>query len=317
MCYIYIIVVLRETQHFLRGENMKYLLAIGNFFLIFLLCSCTPDQNSGKTKIAAGVPPIAGLASAIGGERMEIISILPSGRTPHDFTPNTATVRQAAGAALFLSAGMPFENKITDFLAGQNKDVCDISDGITRIEFHDGGTDAHHHHDGCSHDNHDPHIWLSPQNAVKISENICAAFCRIDPAGTEYYRKNLEIVKNELLATHQDIENRLAPFKGKVFFVYHPAFGYFADAYGLKQRAIELNGREARADQLAQITREAKNAGVKVIFVQEQFNPGSATALAKQIGGTVKPLDPLSGDLIGNFKEIANALEKGFKSEIE
>jgi hypothetical protein len=51
--------------------------------------------------------------------------------------------------------------------------------------------------------------------------------------------------------------------------------------------------------------------------VQEQFNPGSATALAKQIGGTVKPLDPLSGDLIGNFKEIANALEKGFKSEIE
>ena len=83
----------------------------------------------------------------------------------------------------------------------------------------------------------------------------------------------------------------------------------------MKQRAIELNGREATAVQLATITREAKKAGVSVIFVQEQFNPGSAQALARQIGGDVAPLDPLATDLISNFKKIADSLERGFESQ--
>lgn len=283
--------------------------------LLILISGCSQENNNGKIKIAAGIPPVAGLASAIGGERIEVISILPHGRTPHDFAPNTTTVRQAANSALFLSTGMPFENKVADFLAGQKKQVSNVSRGISRIEFHDGGDHDHHHHDGCTHDDHDPHVWLSPLNAIRIAENICDDLCRIDPAGEMYYRENLDSIKSELLELHKHIASELAPFKGKTFFVYHPAFGYFADAYGLKQRAIELNGREARADQLAQITKEAKNAGVKIIFVQEQFNPGSAQALARQIGGTVEPLDPLAEDLTGNFKKTASALIKGFNAE--
>ena len=275
-------------------------------------------------KVAVGLPPAAALAELIAGKRMEIICMLPPGRTPHDFAPRTDTVRKSAGAALFLSTGMPFENKIAEFMKGKAA-VCDISRRIKRIEFSDGDVHHHHHDDGDhdeDHDHHghhhegsDPHIWLSPKNAVIMAENICADLTAADPAGAEYYRKNLETLRERLLDIDRRIAGMLAPYKGRVFFVYHPAFGYFAEAYGLRQRAIELNGREATPVQLAQVIKDAKTENVSTIFVQEQFNPGSAKALAGEIGGSVAPLDPLAKNLPENLEKIATALLDGFRKE--
>ena len=280
----------------------------------FALTSCSPKSDSGKIKVAAGLPPIAGLTEIIGGERVEVISVLPQGKTPHDFTPRTDTIRQTAGAGLFLTTGMPFENKISDFMR-ERATVCDVTEGIERIAFHDGGNHDHQHHDGCSHDDHDPHVWLSPANAIAIAENILNALCELDPDGAEYYRANFEALRTRLNELDQRISGQLAPYAGRTFFVYHPAFGYFAHAYHLNQRAIELNGREATTTQLVQIRREAREAGARTIFIQEQFNPGSAEALARDIGGNAVPLDPLAQDLPGNLEKIAEAIIAGFAKE--
>ena len=111
---------------------------------------------------------------------------------------------------------------------------------------------------------------------------------------------------------HENMLKRLAPYKGRTFFVYHPAFGYFANLYGLEQRAIELGGREATPARMASVIREARKAGVKVVFVQKQFNPASAKALANAIKGEVMELDPLAPDAEKNFNDICGALLKGF-----
>ena len=285
------------------------------FFAVLLLAStvgCPQKKNVEKLKIAAGLPPVAGLASAIGGNRIEVISVLPEGKTPHDFTPRNETIRQTADAQVFLTTGMPFENKISAFMKQRAK-ICNVSTGIQRIAFQDGRDNDHHHHDGCSHDDHDPHVWLSPANAIRIAENICTELIELDPDGKEFYVKNLVVLKEKLSALDAEIAGQLAPFAGKSFFVYHPAFGYFADAYKLKQRAIELNGREASAADLAQIIREAKAADIHTVFVQEQFNPRNANALAKEINGKVVPLDPLAADITENFRKIANAIAAGFR----
>ena len=137
----------------------------------------------------------------------------------------------------------------------------------------------------------------------------------IDPVNAVSYRKNLKDFSIKLKKIDQEISAKLTPYKGRTFFVYHPAFGYFANAYGLKQRAIELNGREASPAQLAQITKEAKAGNISTIFIQEQFNPGSAKALARQIGGVAAPLDPLAADICENFIKIARSLESGFNAE--
>ena len=287
------------------------------FFAVLLLAStvgCPQKKNVEKLKIAAGLPPVAGLASAIGGNRIEVISVLPEGKTPHDFTPRNETIRQTADAQVFLTTGMPFENKISAFMKQRAK-ICNVSTGIQRIAFQDGRDNDHHHHDGCSHDDHDPHVWLSPANAIRIAENICTELIELDPDGKEFYVKNLVVLKEKLSALDAEIADQLEPFAGKSFFVYHPAFGYFADAYKLKQRAIELNGREASAADLAQIIREAKAADIHTVFVQEQFNPRNANALAREINGKVVPLDPLAADITENFRKIANAIAAGFRGK--
>ena len=205
------------------------------FFAVLLLAStvgCPQKKNVEKLKIAAGLPPVAGLASAIGGNRIEVISVLPEGKTPHDFTPRNETIRQTADAQVFLTTGMPFENKISAFMKQRAK-ICNVSTGIQRIAFQDGRDNDHHHHDGCSHDDHDPHVWLSPANAIRIAENICNELIELDPDGKEFYVKNLVVLKDKLSALDAEIAGQLAPFAGKSFFVYHPAFGYFADAYKL------------------------------------------------------------------------------------
>ena len=110
---------------------------------------------------------------------------------------------------------------------------------------------------------------------------------------------------------HETLLKTLQPCKGKSFFVYHPAFGYFAQLYQLEQKAIELGGREVTPARMAAVIREARKAQVKVIFVQKQFNPSSARALARAIKGEVAELDPLAPDVEKNFKEISAALVKG------
>ena len=108
------------------------------------------------------------------------------------------------------------------------------------------------------------------------------------------------------------LHETLLPYKGRTFFVHHPAFGYFAAAYGLKQRGIEMGGREPSPAQLAEVIREAREHGVKTIFVQKEFNPASSAALAKAIGGATAGLDPLEADVTANFRAIADALVQGF-----
>ncbi len=283
---------------------------------VLLLCGCSPQQETpapGKLQLAAGLPPVAYLVNAVAGERAETVSILPEGRTPHDFTPRTGTLQQAAQAKIFFTSGQTFENRCAAFLKGKSI-ICDVTKNIPRIHFSDGsGNHRHCRNETCdSHSDSDPHIWLSAKNAAVIAQNITGALIAADPAGRETYLANCRKLTADLQQLDEKIRRDLAPFAGRTFFVYHPAFGYFARDYQLKQRAVELNGREAGATQLAAIIREAAAAGCSTVFVQKQFNPHTAGALAERIGGTVEFLDPLAYDLMQNLRRTADALKSGF-----
>ena len=277
----------------------------------------TPAAN-GKLHVVTGLPPVAYLTRRIGGDRITVDSILPEGRTPHDFTPRTPAIREAARSRLFLTTGQTFESKIAAALSGRTP-IRDATAGIRRIPATDGGHDHHdghehhdHHDHDCAADGLDPQVWLSCRNAAAMADNIAAALTEIDPAGAELYRRNRDELKAELRRLDEELKRELAPLAGRTFFVYHPAFGYFAADYRLKQRAVELDGREAGAARLAALIREARAAGATTIFVQKQFNPRTARALAEQIGGTVEHLDPLAFDLTDNLRRSAAAIRRGF-----
>ena len=287
-------------------------------FLLFLSLLAFPLSGAGEIPVCTGLAPVAHIASAVGGSRIKVSTMLPPGRSPHDYAPGTRELRLAMGAKIFLTTNMLYEQRITRAL--KNKvPVADVSATIHRIPLESGGHSHDHHHCGLDHHScggdaasGDPHVWLSPLNCALIAQQIALELGKIAPEHKAEFASRAAEYGKKMRKLHENMLKRLAPHKGKSFFVYHPAFGYIAQLYGLKQCAIELGGREAAPGRMAAVIRQAKKAGVKVVFVQKQFNPASARALANAIKGEVMELDPLEGNVEANFEAVCNALLKGF-----
>ena len=150
---------------------------------------------------------------------------------------------------------------------------------------------------------------MSPRLAKLIAANIYEGLKSVDPAYGADYEKNLRALQGRLDEINAKLAKALAPLRGKEFMVFHPAFGHFAKEYGLKQVAVEIEGKEPSAKELAQLVDWAKREGVKVIFVQPQFSRKSAEAVAKSVGGVVVPMDPLAKDYVKNLEEMASKIE--------
>ena len=315
-------------------------LALPVLAALFITVGCGDNRKNsagagGRLVVCSGLPPVAYLASAVGGGRVESKSVLPEGRSPHDYSPGPREIGDVMSAKLFFTTGMNFENIVGRPIDPKQTRVVDVTGGVKRIPFdgdHDDDCDEHdHHHDAkhdakeAAHEEHehehehehgalDPHVWLSADNAAVIAANIAKALTEADPQGAAVYAANLAAVKKTLAGSLAYAKQELAPYAGREFFVYHPAFGYFAKSVGLKQVGIELGGREATPARLAEVIRAAREHKVKVVFVQPQFNPNSARALGDAIGGKVAGLNPLAGDIPANIRAMTDALKEGFSA---
>jgi zinc transport system substrate-binding protein len=137
------------------------------------------------------------------------------------------------------------------------------------------------------------------------------ALIEIDPAGRQEYEENLTAFHRKLDSLDAYIRTTLAPVKGTELFVFHPAFGYFADEYGLIQKPVETGGKEPSARDLAKLIEEARVYKPKVIFVQPQYARKSAETLAEQIGCAVVPINPLPQDYFKEMREMCNKIRTG------
>jgi zinc transport system substrate-binding protein len=238
-------------------------------------------------------------------------------------------------AKLFLAVGLPFEIRLLAKIrsARQQLTVVDTTEGITKRKMtshhhpshtqpsehtphakaHQDDREAHeqhgHHHHKAAAAGDDPHVWLSPPLLLTMAHNTARALQQVDPAHTAAYEQNLTALTKDIETTHQQVREVLAPYKGQSFYVFHPAFGYFGDAYGLKQQAVEIQGKSPTPRQLARLIANAKADKVKIIFVQPQFDTKSAEAVAKAIGGAVVAMDPLARDVLGNFGRMSTRIK--------
>lgn len=287
-------------------------------FSIILFCAGCSDQNStrrgGKPTVFVSILPQARLAREIAGEHATIRVLVGEGQSPHTFEPTPRQMVDLVEARLLLTVGVPFEKQLISKIRPlcPNLKIAETQKGVPLIEM------LHAHHDGeCVHElgAKDPHIWLSPRNAITMAENMATALKEIHPEHAANYDKNLKILTDKLRALDRETGERLAPFKGNRFYVFHPAFGYFADAYGLQQIPIEMEGKAPSPRQLARLMEQAKADGVRIIFVQKQFPADSAKAIADAIGGKIIQLDPLAEDYFLNLNEITTNLHDAWTDE--
>ena len=303
--------------------------------VVLLPAVLIPDAH-GQIKAFVGIAPEACLVERIGGSHVSVSVLVGPGQNHHTFEPTPKQMVDLAEATVYFSIGLPFERRLLEKIREANPSLkcIDAREGISlrKMETADEGKMGRFPISGLHGGVHgtagnreasqfsragamDPHVWLSPLNAKIIAANICKGLEEVDPTHAAGYENNLDGLQNELEALNARIAGVLAPFKGRAFYVYHPAFGYFADAYGLKQISIEIEGKEPTAKQLAELIARAKADGVRVIFVQQQFPRRPAEAIAEEIGCAVVSIDPLSHDYIANLERIAEKLRAALQTK--
>ncbi len=288
-------------------------------------CSDKP-RPSGRAKptVFACIAPHGCFARRIAGGLVDVQVLVGAGANPHTFEPAAIQMVALSRAGLYLRAGMPFETALCDKLAGMTGGprIIDLLAGIDLPDNSDEH-DEHAEHDNAAwpHAGHghglgrDPHVWLAPKLAARQAATIRDAMCQAYPAHADEFRRNAAALTTELDALDAKIAAALAPYKGRTIFVYHPAFGYFAAAYGLGQQAVETGGKSPSLKDIASLIANAKAQHVRVIFVQPQFSTQAATTIADEIGGVVVPIDDLAEDYMTNMQSMAEKVCSALSGE--
>lgn len=259
--------------------------------------------------VFVGVPPYAELVERIGGDRVEVHVLVQPGQDPHTFEPTPRQMLALAKASVFFHAGLPFEERLAEKIRQSRRAlaVVDLGQGVAKRPLAGGCGHGDHGPGGCP--EHaagvDPHIWLAPPLLKLQARTIAEALESADPSHGPQYRENLSALLGDIEATHARIAAALGPLRGQSFYVYHAAFGYFGDAYGLKQQAVEVGGRSPSPKQLRAVVARAKAQRVRILFVQPQFDQRSAQIVAGAIGGAVVPIDPLAAGVLENLERTA------------
>lgn len=301
---------------------MKKNILVVIMFLFLLTCLSSPALCF-PMEIFVSIPPQKWLSDKLGGPLVTTHVLVGKGQDPHTYEPTPRQITALSHARIYFTLDLEFEEQILPKLKknAPGLRLIDTADAIPKIAMtghdehgqDDHGHDSHARTQGKRHrEGFDPHVWLSPLNLKIMAAAMAEAMIAHDPTNTSAYEKNLLTVNQTLDHLHQKITQELAPYQGQSFYVFHPAFGYFAHTYHLQQKAIETGGKSPTPKQLATLINQARTSGARVIFIQPQFDPKSASAIASAIHGEVVPLDPLAEDVLTNLENMTARIKKAF-----
>lgn len=283
-----------------------------------------------KVNAIVSILPQETFLKKVGGEHVKVTVMVPPGSEPHSYEPKPSQMKELANANVYFSIGVEFENAWLPKFQDQNKKmvIVDSTKGIKRVSmqdhlFHEEGHDhevheednhEEHGHEDHHHDGLDPHVWLSAGNVAVIAKNMAAELVKLDPAHQKDYEKNLQMFLDEIKKMDGQIHALLDPLpKPRMFMVFHPAWGYFANEYGLTQMAIEIEGKEPKPQELVELLKEAKEEKVHAIFTAPEFSDKAAKLLANELHIPVVSVSPLNPKWEANLIMFAKTIAEGAK----
>ncbi len=296
-----------------------------------------------KLPVFVSIVPQKYFVQQIGKNLVEVQAMVQPGASPATYEPKPKQMADLSKSKIYFAIGVPFENAWLEKIADTNPNMrlVHTDHGIKKIAMtahhhhHDEKAEKHHedehheadhdhekkeHHDEAAHDEDhhehaglDPHIWLSPQLVKIQARTILAALQKADPAHSSTYKTNFQDFVARIDQLDADLKKTFAGKKDLQFMVFHPAWGYLAHAYGLKQVPIEIEGKDPKPAQLKKLIQHARENGIKVVFVQPQFSTKSAKLVAREIGGKVTFADPLASDWMANLRHVADNFEAALK----
>jgi zinc transport system substrate-binding protein len=278
-----------------------------------------------KVDVVVSILPQKTFVKKITKDLANIHLLVKPGNSPHSYEPKPSQMVDISKSNLYFSIGVEFENVWLDRFKSQNKNLIIIptDHGIKKISMKPHHHEEDHHddmdHKHKDHDEHhedeehehkglDPHIWTSVSNVKIIAKNIYEAMIKYDPQNKNSYKKNYEEFLNELDVLDKKIKSILSNRKNDQFMVFHPAWGYFANEYGLTQLAIEKEGKSPKMKEIIALIELAKKSNIKAIFTHPEFSDKAAKLIAKESGAKVIKVSPLNPQWSNNMIEIAKAI---------
>ncbi len=283
--------------------------------LLFGCNSSTPKDQSSRITVSVSILPQKYLIDRLTDSTLEVNVMVPPGTSPEMYEPSPSQMKGVSKSAIYFAVGpLEFENTILPRIKELNPNIlfADLSKGINLIEGHKHraimGADEHH---TC----YDPHIWTSSLEYKQMAIGTCNGLCKLFPAKKQKFEKNLAKLEAEINRLDSVVKEVIKVAETKKFLIYHPALSYFARQYGLTQIAIEMDGKNPSAHQLAEMVRLAKSENLSAVFIQTQFDSRNAEILANELGGEVLTIDPLGYDWLNNMYDLTNKLSKALRSK--
>ena len=281
--------------------------------LVLAGCGATaPSQTSPvksaatKPQVAVAIVPQATFVKAVAGDLVDVVTMIPPGKSPGNYEPAPQEMERFSRSAVYFAIGIPTEKAS---ILPKSKElnpsmkIVSMNDEVKKVyperEFAPGKRDGH--------------IWLSPKRAKLMVEIIARELSAIDPRNKDTYVNNAKKYQVELDELDKRIKASLVNLKSKSFIVYHPAFGYFADDYGLTMVELEKDGKDVTPAELGKIVDYAKQNNIKVIFYQAEIDSQQTKAFAESIGGQTEQVAPLAADYIKNLAKTAETFARVMK----
>lgn len=313
---------------------------------IISMSSCTTEKSDkieadavseNKMTIAVSIVPQETFIKAVSGDLVDVITMIPPGHSPANYQPTPKQMAKLSESKVYFSIGVPTEEanilpKVEDI--NQEIKVVALADIVEEVyphryfgseEMHQHDDEENHHEDHDDEQDHDheethhqhsirdPHIWLSPNRVKVMIEAIKNELVDLDPDNKLTYEKNADEYMAKLDEVDHEIRAELNEFKGQSFIIFHPAFGYFADDYGLKMVTIEGQGKKATPKKVQEVIDFARKENIKFVFYQEEFDNQQAETIANEIGGTTVKVAPLAQSYIKNLRDTKNMLKEILK----
>lgn len=288
------------------------------------------NEKEEKSTIYASFYPIYNLTKQIAGDKFEVKSFTNLKTESHDWEPSAKDMAEVSKAKLMFINGAGMEewedslknssdielvntskdidliksseedhhdhdhdNEDTDHDHDHEHEDADHDEDQDHDEDHDheNANEEHHHHHG----QYDPHLWLSPKNAISQAKVIAEKLSEIDPSNKDYYMDNFKKIEDELEALIAEYKEKFDGCENKNFLVNHKAFSYLAKDFSLNQIALTslTSTEETDAKTLKDASLKAKELNIKTIFYEMGSSDKNAKTLADEIGADTKPLNTL------------------------
>ena len=253
--------------------------------------------------VAAAIVPQAEFLSEICGDKVNIITLIPAGASAESYEPSPREVAEFAEAELYFSMGVPAETNSILPHVPEDTEIVYLDREVAKV-----------YKDLTIGSQRDPHIWLSVRRAMEIVKIMTDKLKSVDPENADFYQDNSNRYLDELEELYEDTKEIFKDKKDGIFVVYHPAFGYFADEYSLKMYALEEDGKEATAKDLARLTDLAKSKNIDTVFCQAEASAKQASVFADEIGAEVCILEPLAANYTENMRKMADLIGKAVRN---